>query len=191
MHRKNLRERLERYHPTDEKEIFCRANMLKFLDAHGDCFERSSAVGHFCGSCWLENFDGTKFLLTLHGKYRQWTPLGGHADGDPDMPGVALKEAREESGLEHLELMSDEIFDIGIYPSPERDGNSAHFHYSVTFLLRAFDPSENIKISDESLDLKWFEEYPVDDAEEFEMTRQFLKWKKLRQAERVTPEQSF
>jgi 8-oxo-dGTP pyrophosphatase MutT (NUDIX family) len=87
--------------------------MLQFLDAHEDCFERSRLVGHFCGSCWLENCDGTKFLLTLHGKHKRWTPLGGHADGDSDILRVAMREAREESGLEHIDLVSDEIFDIG------------------------------------------------------------------------------
>jgi ADP-ribose pyrophosphatase YjhB (NUDIX family) len=182
MHRKNLREKLERYRPTDEREISAKAQMLDFLDSHEDCFERALAVGHFCGSCWLENYDGTKFLLSLHSKYRNWVPLGGHADGDSDIMGVAMKEAHEESGLEHLEFVSDEIFDIGVYQFPERDGVPAHLHYSIEFLIRASDPNETVKISHESLDLKWFDKYPPDDMNasdvESEMIRQFLKWKK-------------
>jgi 8-oxo-dGTP pyrophosphatase MutT (NUDIX family) len=178
MYRKNLREKLERYNPTDEKETEAKAQMLEFLNSYENCFERSP-LGHFCGSCWLENYDSTKFLLTLHRKHQQWIPLGGHADGDHDLARVALKEAREESGLEHLEFVSDEIFDIGVYLSPQRGSDPAHLHYAVTFLLRASAPNENIKISDESIDLRWFDKYPVDDGEEFEVMRQFLKWKNL------------
>ncbi|MDR1333813.1 MAG: NUDIX domain-containing protein [Holosporaceae bacterium] len=137
--------------------------MLNFLNSHEDCFERTLEVGHFCGSCWLENYDGTKFLLSLHNKYKRWVPLGGYADGDSDIIRVAMREAREESGLEHLELVSDEIFDIGIYLFPQRNGIPAHLHYSVEFLVRASDPNETIKMSHESLDLKWFEKYPIDD----------------------------
>lgn len=185
MHRKNLREKLERYSPTDEKEIADKVKMLKFLNSHEDCFERSQSLGHFCGSCWLGNYDGTKFLLSLHNKYKRWVPLGGHADGDSDILRVAMKEAREESGLGHLEFVSEEIFDIGIYPFPKRDGTPAHLHYAVAFLIRASAPNESIKISEESLDLRWFEKYPLDDMsnadEELEIMRQFLKWENLRQ----------
>ncbi|MDR3156097.1 MAG: hypothetical protein LBT90_03300 [Holosporaceae bacterium] len=37
--------------------------MLDFLNSHDDCFERLLSVGHFTGSYWLANRDGTKFLL--------------------------------------------------------------------------------------------------------------------------------
>jgi ADP-ribose pyrophosphatase YjhB (NUDIX family) len=185
MHRKNLREKLERYNPTDEREIADKVKMLEFLNSHETCFERSLSIGHFTGSCWLINRDGTKFLLTLHKKIGRWLQLGGHADGDSDILRVAMKEAHEESGLEHLEFVSEEIFDIGIYPFPERNGIHAHLHYSVAFLVRASNLNEDIKISDESLDLRWFEKYPFDVMssvdEEREITRQFLKWKNLRQ----------
>jgi ADP-ribose pyrophosphatase YjhB (NUDIX family) len=186
MHRKDLREKLERYDPTDVTEKADKIKMLEFLNSHEDCFERSLSIGHFCGSCWLENYDGTKFLLSLHNKHKRWVPLGGHADGNFDILRVAMREAHEESGLEYLEFVSKEIFDIGIYPFPERDGIPAHLHYSVAFLVRASNLNEDIKISDESLDLRWFEKYPFDGMsgvdEEREITRQFLKWKNLRQS---------
>ena len=36
-----------------------------------------------------------------------WLQLGGHADGNPDIPAVAMREAREESGLERIEHTTD------------------------------------------------------------------------------------
>lgn len=154
MHRNNLRKLLEKYAPIDANEIMDKTRMLDFLDTYEDCFERFCKIGHFTGSCWLINSDGTKFLLTLHRKIGLWLQLGGHADGDNDLARVALREAYEESGLKHIELVSADIFDIGVHLVSTYKNIPAHYHYDVRFLLRASD--ENIKISDESDDLQWF-----------------------------------
>jgi 8-oxo-dGTP pyrophosphatase MutT (NUDIX family) len=158
MHREDLREKLKRYNPVDEAEKADRIKMLEFLNSHEDCFDRSLTFGHFTGSCWLVNRDGRKFLLTLHKKIGRWLQLGGHADGDQDLARVALKEASEESGLQNIELLSDEIFDIGIHLMAEHKGIPAHHHYDVRFLMKTTDNDEDIQISDESVDLRWFEE---------------------------------
>jgi hypothetical protein len=182
MYRKDLREKLERYNSEDETEIADKAKMLEFLNSHEDCFERSLSIGHFTGSCWLVNRDETKFLLTLHKKIRRWLQLGGHADGDYNLARVSLKEAREESGLQNIELLSDEIFDIGIHLIPEYKGIPEHYHYDVRFLLRTTDNDEDIQISDESNDLRWFEEvltFPANIS--IDIPRMLEKWKKLQQ----------
>ena len=144
MHRNNLREKLEKYRPSNAEEVHARTLMLNFLNSHADCFERSCGIGHFTGSCWLENYDGTKFLLTLHRKIKIWLQLGGHADGDSDILRVALKEAHEESGLRHIEPVSPEIFDLSVHLVPEYKGIPAHYHYDVRFIVRASDPDEKI-----------------------------------------------
>jgi 8-oxo-dGTP pyrophosphatase MutT (NUDIX family) len=180
MYRKNLREKLERYNPEDETEIAYRVKMLDFLNSYEDCFERSLSIGHFTGSCWLVNRDGTKFLLTLHKKIGRWLQLGGHADSDHDLARVALKEAREESGLKNIELLSDEIFDVGVHLIPEYKEIPTHYHYDVRFLLKTTDNDEDIQISDESTDLRWFEEVsilPPDSG--INIPRMFEKWKNL------------
>jgi hypothetical protein len=128
MHRKNLREKLEQYRPTDEREIADKAQMLEFLNSQESCFERFLSIGHFTGSCWIVNHDGSKFLLTLHKKMGFWLQLGGHADGDHDLARVSMKEVREESRLQHIELLSDEIFDIWVHLIPEYKGIPAHYH---------------------------------------------------------------
>ena len=182
MHRNNLRERLEKYHPSDKEEVRARTLMLDFLNSRTDCFERSCEIGHFTGSCWLENYDGTKFLLTLHRKIKIWLQVGGHADGDPDILRVALKEAHEESGLQHIEPVSSEIFDISVHLVPEYKGIPAHYHYDVRFIARASNFNEKIKISDESDDLKWFSVPPLSVAtDDSEIVRMFKKWKQLKE----------
>lgn len=176
MHRNNLRDMLEKYAPTDVDEILYKTRMLNFLNAYENCFERSLAVGHFTGSCWLVNPNNTKFLLTLHKKVGLWLQPGGHADGNSNIAHVALKEGYEESGLKHIELVSAAIFDIDIHLFSSRKKEiSDHFHYDIRFLLRASD--ENIKISDESDDLRWFSKPPEENLGGG-IIRMYRKWKK-------------
>ena len=47
-----------------------------------------------------------RILLILHRKLIKWLPLGGHIELDEDPEIAALREAREESGLE-VELIGD------------------------------------------------------------------------------------
>ncbi|MDR0942798.1 MAG: NUDIX hydrolase [Holosporales bacterium] len=184
MHGKKLLDLLENYNPTDEGEIYSKQRLLSFLKEEPNCFKRENKAGHFTGSCWLENCDGTKFLLTKHKKLGVWWKLGGHADGDPDILNVSIREAVEESGLKKIKPVSYEIFDADYLVSPAYKEVPAHYHYDVTFLLRAYDKDEKIQISDESDDLKWFEEPPLDDGSElaraFVLKRTFEKWKRLR-----------
>ena len=48
----------------------------------------------------------SKVLLIHHRKLNKWLPLGGHIELDEDPEVAALREAREESGLE-VELVGD------------------------------------------------------------------------------------
>ncbi|MCH9634550.1 MAG: hypothetical protein S4CHLAM7_13030 [Chlamydiae bacterium] len=125
-----------------------------FINNNEDCFHRTLETGHLTASCWLWNEDYTACLFTLHKKLHQWLQLGGHADGDPDLINVCLKEAYEESGLKDIELISDEILDLSIHEIPPYKNVSAHLHYDVRFQLRA-KKNDPLIISDESHDLKW------------------------------------
>lgn len=180
MHRQNLREKLEKYSPTDPHEIATKTQMLDFLEEFENCFDRSLSIGHFTGSCWLENYDGSKFILTLHKKIGLWLQLGGHADGNSDLARVSLREAYEESGLQHIELISNDIFDIDIHLVAAYRNIPAHYHYDVRFIARASDPDEKILISDESDDLKWFSEPPDVPNLGRDIKRMFEKWKSYR-----------
>jgi 8-oxo-dGTP pyrophosphatase MutT (NUDIX family) len=105
--------------------------------------------------------------------------LGGHADGDNDLARVALKEAHEESGLRNIELMSEEIFDIGVHFIAEYRGVPEHYHYDVRFLMKTKDRDNDICISEESCDLRWFDGVPVSPMDiSVDIPRMFKKWKR-------------
>ena len=160
MHRQPLLDQLADYaakHPDETETV---GRFIDFVRTEGDCFERSLAVGHVTGSAWIVNADGSQVLLTHHRKLDRWLQLGGHADGDPDVFAVALKEAREESGLSEFEAVIEGIFDLDIHPIPARKSDPEHLHYDVRYLLRATGATDYV-VSDESHDLRWV---PLDEV---------------------------
>ncbi|HZF97148.1 MAG TPA: NUDIX hydrolase, partial [Pseudoxanthomonas sp.] len=119
-----------------------------------DPFLRQRADGHFTAGAWLVSRDARRLLMTHHRKLGRWLQLGGHADGMRDMAQVALKEAREESGLPNLALESDAIFDLDRHWIPEHRDVPGHWHFDVRYVVRATG-SEDFRVSEESLDLAW------------------------------------
>ena len=154
MHRNLLLERLSAHTPYDGHEAVMMEALRQFVAAHADCFERSLQIGHITGSAWIVDRDRTHALLTHHRKLNKWLQLGGHADGDPDILRVALREAREESNLEAIRPVSEDIFDVDIHVIPARGAEPEHLHYDVRFLFEA-DRSAPIAASEESRSLVW------------------------------------
>ena len=93
-------------------------------------------MGHITGSAWVVDIAGNRVLLADHAKLGRWLQPGGHSDGDPDTLAVALREAREESGLD-VRALDDAIFDIDVHRIPARGDEPAHLHFDVRFLVQA------------------------------------------------------
>lgn len=129
---------------------------LEFVEKHSDCAERSLAIGHLTGSSWIVDTAGSHVLLTHHAKLGKWLQLGGHADGDLDIAGVARREAMEESGLSEVRLLSPALFDVDCHRIPARPGEPAHWHYDSRFLFEA-DRHQPLITSRESKALAWVE----------------------------------
>ena len=156
MHRNDLLSKLRSYRRKWPEEIERTDRLIRFVETHPNCFERSLTVGHVTGSAWLVNKAGTHVLLTHHKKLNMWLQLGGHTDGEADVLASARREAVEESGIAAIEPVFPEIFDIDIHQIPERKTEPAHLHHDIRFALRVVD-SEDFAVSDESHDLAWVE----------------------------------
>ena len=159
MHRRRLLETLARYADRFPDEAVAAERFRAFVAGHFDCFERSCVPGHVTGSAWVVSHDQARFLLTHHRKLGRWLQLGGHSEGDPDPAQVALREAREESGIAGLELVPIDgrvqPLDLDAHEIPARGNEPAHIHYDVRFLVVA-PPDAVIVVSEESLALRWF-----------------------------------
>lgn len=155
MHREPLLVLLQKYNPVDALEQAMTQATIEFVQAYPNCFDRSLLIGHITGSAWIVSPDRRQVLLIHHRKLDRWLQPGGHADGDPDVAAVALREAQEETGLRSLKLVSDRIFDVDVHPIPLRKDVPAHLHYDIRFVLEA-DPSEAFGDSDEITNIRWF-----------------------------------
>jgi 8-oxo-dGTP pyrophosphatase MutT (NUDIX family) len=159
LHRRPLLELLDRYlaHHAPEKARVER--IRKLVRAEPRCFDRDCYPGHVTASAWIVSWDREHFLLTRHRKLGRWLQLGGHADGENDVRAVALREAREESGMEQFVFAArtpDPIpLDIDVHLIPARGDEPAHEHHDIRFLLIA-RPGQALTRSEESTDLRWF-----------------------------------
>ena len=140
----------------DPHEAAMTAAILRFVEEREDCLLRTCAPGHLTGSAWIVDAPRRRTLLAHHRKLDKWLQPGGHADGDPDLLAVALREAREETGLTRLRAVSPEVFDVDRHWIPPRGDAAGHWHLDLRFLIEA-DPDEELIVSDESHDLMWVE----------------------------------
>lgn len=93
------------YHPFNEQEAADRHVMLRALKTNRFCFDRKSQA-HFTCSAWVVNPEKTQTIMVFHNFYNSWSWIGGHADGCSDLAAVALRELREETGVEHARIVS-------------------------------------------------------------------------------------
>ncbi len=159
MHRRLLLGLLERHLARRPEDRAVVAQVSGFVLAHPDCFLRSCLEGHITGSAWILSADHRHVLLTHHRKLDRWLQLGGHCDGDGDPRQVALREAREESGLADLRFLPEAEdplpLDLDVHPIPAHGGEPAHLHLDVRFLLVA-EAGQELRTSEESKELRWF-----------------------------------
>ena len=147
------------YQKYIEQEAKDKELLLKVLKQK-DVLTRENEVGHFTVSCWVLNQNHNKVLMCYHKVYNSWSWLGGHVDGEKNFKKVALKEVQEESGLENVSFMSDDLFSLEVLTV---DGHvkrgkyvSSHLHYNVTYLMEANDQDELKIKEDENKGLRWF-----------------------------------
>ena len=181
MHRQALIHMLEKYQPSDQKELSFKKNILDFMSKYESCFERSLEIGHITASAWLLNKEHTHALLMHHAKLNKWFQLGGHCDGNPDVIAVAIKESQEESGILGIEPLSAEIFDIDVHLIPANKKEQEHYHYDIRFLL-SVTSDEHIVQNSESKELRWVSKDPKDLPTDIEsVQRMFNKWISFKQ----------
>ena len=155
----NLREEIEKYVSYNEQEQKDKEIMLKYIDSFDDVLTRNNEFAHFTASAWVVNKERTKVLMIYHNIYKSWAWTGGHADGESDLLGVAMREVKEETSVKNVKPISNDIFSLEAITvnGHEKRGKyvGSHIHLNVTYLLEA-DESENLHIKeDENSGVKW------------------------------------
>jgi 8-oxo-dGTP pyrophosphatase MutT (NUDIX family) len=151
--REALLEALEAYRGGTRHDDEAVSRFRTFLE-RADPFRRGDPDGHVTASAVVAhpgNVAGIglglhppphfRFLLVFHRKLDRWLQPGGHVEvGDPSVFDAALREAREETGVESLSApFGPAILDLDIHPIPTFGADPAHFHFDVRFLLTTED----------------------------------------------------
>lgn len=157
----NLKEKIEKYIPYNEQEKVDKELMLEYIEEFDDVLTRNNKMCHFTVSNWIINKEKTKVLMAYHNIYDSWAWTGGHCDGEEDLLKVAIREAKEETGINKVRPLSKEIFSIEILSVDSHIKNkkfiSAHVHLDCCFLLEA-DENEKLKVKkDENSGVKWID----------------------------------
>ncbi len=150
----------ETYEPVNEQEEVDKKAILDFIRRNDDALERTNLVAHVTSSAIIVNEAMDKMLFVYHNIYDSWSWVGGHNDGNPDLLAVAIREAKEETGLEIVEPHSKDLFMIdSVYVQNHiKRGKFIpdHLHLNGTYLLIAND-SDDLHIKhDENSGVRWF-----------------------------------
>lgn len=155
--REALSAALSRHVPGDAREAADRDAIRRLVDTEPACFSRHTFTpGHVTGSAFVVCPETGLVLLHHHRRLDAWLQLGGHDDGERDPRATALREAAEESGLQDLVFLSDEILDLDVHSIPAGKGEPPHLHHDVRYALATRTPGAIQRDEKESVDLRWF-----------------------------------
>lgn len=156
----DIQSQIKEYRPFNEQEERDKTLILEALDSRKDLFNRDDSICHMTASAWVVNPARDKVLMVYHNIYHSWSWLGGHADGQKDLVSVAIREVKEESGLNDIKALSKDIFSLEVLTV---DGHikrgkyvSSHLHLNLTYLLEADDHDPLFVKPDENSGVRWF-----------------------------------
>jgi 8-oxo-dGTP pyrophosphatase MutT (NUDIX family) len=134
---------LNGYTPTSAQERDD-VERIRRLMGGGDPWSRSLPL-HVTGSALVVHPETERVLLRWHARMQAWLQVGGHADPGETSPfAIALREAREETGLLDLRSWPDasrpELLQVAVVPVPAGKGEPPHEHADFRFTLATASP---------------------------------------------------
>ncbi|WP_250674649.1 NUDIX hydrolase [Paraclostridium ghonii] len=160
-------EQIKRYKPINEQESKDKQLILECINKYDDILTRKNSLCHMTSSGFIVNKNRDKVLMIHHNIYNSWGWTGGHADGDSDLLKVAIKEAKEETGVKSVRPITEEICSIEVLPvnSHIKSGMfiPAHLHLSVAYILEADEKEDLFIKEDENSGVKWIDIDKIED----------------------------
>lgn len=155
---------LDAHQPADAKEAHDIELIMRLIAEHPNIISQNCEVGHITASALIVDPTSQRALLHFHKRLRRWLQVGGHADFETDFAQVALREAREETGLPDLSFYppteNPTPIDYDAHTIPQRGDVPAHLHLDFRYLLVTRNPANLAPAAGESMCFRWlrFEE---------------------------------
>lgn len=148
--------------PGCEQEEKDRQAMLDYCAVFDSpLLTRDNPFAHFTSSGLILNPQRTKTLMVYHNIYHSWSWTGGHNDGDADFLAVALREAKEETGLAEVHALAKQPLSLDVLPvwgHVKRGAYVApHMHLSLAYVLLAEESQPLHSKPDENSGVRWIE----------------------------------
>jgi len=112
-----------------------------------------------------------KVLLVHHKKMGMWLPVGGHIEKDELPTECAVREAKEEAGVDIVVIGKEKNYDdkVWVMAHPKavqlEDIEPGHQHIDLVYFARLKDKSQQLKNDDEGIDeVKWFSKEELNDV---------------------------
>ena len=132
---------LDNYQAAGEAEEADVARVQQLLAAGADAWARDTPL-HLTASALVVHPATGRVLLRWHQRQGAWLQVGGHGDpGESDPLAIALREAREETGLPDLAPFPDgRIWHVVICDVAPGKGEPAHQHADLRYLMATEHP---------------------------------------------------
>lgn len=147
---------LTEYQAAGQAEAADVERMLRLATAAPDPWSRSELPLHFTASALVVHPASRRVLLRWHARQGCWLQVGGHGDpGEDDPLLIALREAREESGLADLRPWPDASLRHAVVCHVRPSATEPeHEHADLRFILATADP-DAIAAENEHAPLRW------------------------------------
>ena len=144
------------YQAVGQTEAADIERMRRLAAAAPDPWSRSQLPLHFTSSALVLHPASRRVLLRWHVKHDRWLQVGGHGDeGETDPLQIALREAREETGLSDLVPWPDATVRHAVvcYVRPSAT-EPEHEHADLRYFLATEHP-DAIAPENEQSPLRW------------------------------------
>jgi 8-oxo-dGTP pyrophosphatase MutT (NUDIX family) len=122
---------------SSAREEADRCAMLRLAEELEHPLSRDERSAHFTASALVVDEAGERVCLVAHAKLGRLLQPGGHVEStDLSLEAAALREAREETGLElAFHPSAPRPFDLDVHEIPARGDEPRHWHLDVRYLL--------------------------------------------------------